>query len=221
MPVDRDSWIKRKYLLWNKMWEDLEIGYLDEELLPILIEFFLRPGSYTLSSCSGRITLSDSTRPWSREETSIVYKKHEPVSLNDIISIYRKPVVRSLWLNVVGPIIHVSTANLREAIRVLKIARLAGFKHSGILSFNKVKGIIVELRTGVRFTQLLKTPSEAIVPEDKIATTITIANKILIEGKKKLSLLLKVLKENRPPKLDEKILEDLERRRGAAPRRSL
>ncbi len=213
MPVNHEKWLERKYDFWKRLWEDLEIGYLDEDLLPILIEFFLRPETYTLSSCSGRITLSDSSRPWSREETSIVFKKHEPISHDDILAVYRKPVVRNLWLNVVGPIIHVSAMSIREAAKVLQIARQAGFKHSGILSFNKIKGIIIELRTGVRFTQLLKTPKEEVVPETKIYVVVDIANKILMDGKKRLDLLLKVLREHRPERLDPVIINDLKKRR--------
>lgn len=213
MPVDKDLWRKRKYKFWHRLWEDLEIGYLDEDLLPILIEFFLRPHTYTISSCSGRITLSDSLRPWSREETGIVFKKHTAVSLEEVVDVYRKPVVRNLWLNVVGPIIHVSADSLSEAIRILRISRNAGFKHSGILSFNKTKGIIIELRTGVRFTQLLKTPSNTVVPEDKLPTVVELANKILNDGKKKLETLLETLRRNRPKELDELIINELRKRK--------
>ena len=51
---------------------------------------------------------------------------------------------------------------------MLKMAREAGMKHSGILSMSR-KGIIVELRTGVRLAILLKVGDEVVVeltPDD-------------------------------------------------------
>jgi len=212
MPVDIGSWRQYKNKLWARLWEDLEIGYLDEDILPVLIELFLRPLSFSISSCSGRITLSDSTMPWAREETSVIFKKHKPVRLDEILEIYDKPVVRNLWLVVAGPILHVSSATLREALTVLNIARSSGFKHSGILSFSTKKGIITELRTGIRLTQLLKTPDKTIVPKECLDKLIEQANMMLIEGKRKLDKLLQELRRNRPQELDEHIILDLRKR---------
>ncbi len=210
--IDRGEWLTRKRKFWERLWEDLEIGYLDEDLLPILIEFNLRPHVYSLSSCSGRVVLSDSLKPWSREETNIVFKKHEPVSINEIAFVLKKPVTKRLWLIVSGPIIHVSTDSLSEAYRVLRIAREAGFKHSGVLSINKRKGVIVELQTGVRFSHLLATAREPITPLDKLGRVVEIANEILLDGKEVLKRLYSVLRSNRPGELDEYIVSSLKER---------
>ncbi len=201
-------WRRFKRESWERLWSDLGIGYLDEDLLPILIEFFLRPKSFTMSSCSGRITVSDSTYPWSREETSIVYKKHGPVDPGEIMAVVEKPVVRRLWLNVVGPIIHVSAADMDEALSVLRIAREAGFKHSGILSINPVKGVLLELRTGVRMTQLLAVPDRKLYGSGELEVIVETANDVLMRGKERLRGLHRALRENRPGELDEEVASD-------------
>lgn len=207
--VNEGLWRERKIEFWNRLWEDLEIGYLDEDLLPILIEFNMRPKSYTISSCSGRIILSDSEKPWSREETNIVFKKHEPITIDELINVTYKPITKRLWLIVSGPILHISTLDLDEALSILKIARLAGFKHSGILSINKMKGIIVELQTGIRFTQLIKVKNTSLISQSQASILVDIANEILLDGKQALFKLYRELYGNRPKNLDEYIIRYL------------
>ncbi len=203
-----EQWRLFKTRSWERLWEDLLIGYLDEDLLPVLIEFFARPRAYTLSSCSGRITLSDSTYPWSREETSIVFKKHGPVEPVEIEDVLRHPVVRRLWLNVVGPIIHVSARDMDEAWEILRIAREAGFKHSGLLSVHPAKGVMLELRTGVRMTQLLALPGKRLHGREELESVVAVANEILGVGKERLGRLLEALRSNRPGELDPLVVED-------------
>jgi tRNA wybutosine-synthesizing protein 3 len=210
--INEIIWRKRKWEFWNRLWEDLEIGYLDEDLLPILILFNLDKRIYTMSSCSGRITISDSTYPWSREETSVVFKKHEPISVEEIIPIYEKPVVRRLWFNVTGPIIHLSVNSLDYALEVLKIARNAGYKHSGILSINSSKGVLLELTTGIWMSQLLKTREKTIIEKDKLKELVDTGNEILRRGKEMLDRLYNVLRNRENYEADEEIKNDLIRR---------
>jgi len=209
MKLRREHWRKYKLEFWKRLWEDLEIGYLDEDLLPILIKLNIDAGFYTMSSCSGRVVFSDSKYPWSREETSIVYKKHYPISVEEAAHILDKPVVRRLWVNVSGPIIHVSTDRLSRAKLLLKLARKAGLKHSGILSINPSKGIIVELMSGIKMTQLLKTPYKQIVPEDRLADLVNLMNEVLIAGKHILLKLEEAIKDFLPLEEDEEVLRDL------------
>jgi tRNA wybutosine-synthesizing protein 3 len=167
---------------------------------------------YTMSSCSGRITLSDSTYPWSREETSIVFKKHATISIDEVLPIINKPVVRRLWLNVTGPIIHLSVNNLEYALEILRIAREAGYKHSGILSINPLKGVLLELTTGIWMSQLLKTCDKDIVNKENLYRVVDVANEVLNRGKELLMKLYNMLKNRKNYEVDEEILSDLEKR---------
>ncbi|NPA98230.1 MAG: hypothetical protein GXO43_02520 [Crenarchaeota archaeon] len=210
--INESVWRRRKLEFWDRLWEDLEIGYLDEDLLPVLIYFYIDRGTHTLSSCSGRIILADSTFPWSREETSVVYKKHSPVDTSEIAGIIDKTPVRRLWLNVTGPIIHVSTTSMDIADKILAIARNAGMKHSGILSISENKGIILELTTGVKLTHLLRCKDELITDISKLDKLVEVANQVLYEGKRILCRLFVELRENMPFTPDETIIKDLRRR---------
>ncbi len=195
MIVDRALWAKEKEEAYRRLWEDLEIGYLDEDLLDILLEFFKRPESFTKSSCSGRITLLDGPLPWERKESTIIFKKHSTISLEEIGSLLQQPVVHRLWLVATGPIIHVITLTGREARRILGIAGRAGFKHSGIMSVSK-KGFIVELRTGIRLAVLLKTRRGLVVTSEGIEEAVRAANEALVKGKERLKRLLLELRRS-------------------------
>jgi len=191
--VDPEKWRLRKEKLWRRLAEDLEIGYLDEDILDILKKLFEFEDLYTISSCSGRITFIDGRLPWERRGSTIVFKKHRPITTDEFLEVLRMPTLRKLWLVVTGPIIHVSALNMKSARRILTLARESGMKHSGILSINKEKGIIVELKTGIRLTHLLKVGSHTILREDESREIVEVANESLLEGKEKLNKLRELL----------------------------
>ncbi|MEM3989344.1 MAG: hypothetical protein QW369_01190 [Desulfurococcaceae archaeon] len=212
MPVDLEKWGIRKRTFWNRIWEDLEIGYLDRDLLPLLIELNLRPYTYTLSSCSGRITLVDSSRPWARRGTNVVFKKHAPITHEELLRVAKEPCTEALWLIVSGPIIHASTASLREAGELLRIARRAGFKHSGVLSMHKVKGVIVEMLTGIKAIHMVKKGEDFITPVSELSKIVAVANELLGDAKEALKRLVNEARRSRPERLDLFIVEDLRKK---------
>lgn len=181
--VDRDLWTKEKDLMLKRMFEDLDVGYLDPDIYHVLLELFKRKEAFPVSSCSGRITIVDASMPWHRKSSTVVFKKHTIIEEHEVLSVVQSsPPVNRLWLVVTGPIFHVSTLTLREALSILKIAREAGMKHSGILSVSR-RGIYVELKTGVRLTILLRTKD--LVVSD-LREAVRVANEALLEGKARL-----------------------------------
>jgi len=186
--VDRKLWLKRKEELRERLLADLHIGYLDSDILDVLLMFFERRESFTISSCSGRVVVVDAPLPWVRRESTVIFKKHEPVEVDELEEVLKQSAVHTLWLVVTGPIIHVSVASLREAVTILRIAREAGMKHSGILSLSR-KGIVVELKTGVRIAVPLKRGDTILVCVEKLRELTELTNNALLEGKKKLEKL--------------------------------
>ncbi len=191
------QWLRRKEEFRRRIAEDREIGYLDPGIEEVLRKFFERSKSYTTSSCSGRITIVDAEKPWTREGSTVVFRSHDPVSLEEVMSILSKPASHTFWLVAAGPIIHVVCYDEEEAYEVLRIAREAGFKHSGILSKTS-KGIIVELRTGIRIVAPLKEKDRVLVGEEYLARLIDHANNAVAEGRERLRRLARVLEEARP-----------------------
>ena len=194
----RDRWEERKLEAWHRLLEDLHIGYLDEDIFDVLIEIFMRPGSYSKSSCSGRITVIDNLYPWAKEETMTVYKKHTPVGPSEIIEIVNRPYRSRLWLSVQGPIYHIYTSSLEEAKEILAAAREAGFKHSGVMTLGE--NPMVELRTGVRGDVLLADRGTGFRLEpSQVEAAATVANEVLARAKERNKRLLESLRRRRPP----------------------
>jgi tRNA wybutosine-synthesizing protein 3 len=190
--VDEGIWRRRKEEFLRRMREDLEIGYLDHYIVDVLEIISSMPGLYTQSSCSGRVTLVDAQMPWEREGATVVFKKHSKVTVEEILYVAKQPVSSRLWVVVTGPIIHVSALSLEYANEMLKIAREAGMKHSGIISMSK-KGIIVELTSGVRVTHLIKDGEKWVTPLEKLPDLVRVVNDALLEGKSRLDRLRAVL----------------------------
>jgi len=184
------TWVEEKERFYRRMLEDIEIGYMDEDIVPLLKLFFKLPYAFTKSSCSGRITAVDAVFPWSRDGT-IVFKVHRPITEEEFVRILSKPVMHRLWLNVQGPIIHVVAKDLEAAKRILELARKAGFKHSGVLVLDKHP--LVELTTGVRANLLLKVRDKVVVKQ--VPEVVEAVNEVLMEGKRRLKRLEEVLEE--------------------------
>ncbi|MDT7860978.1 MAG: hypothetical protein RRA45_01995 [Saccharolobus sp.] len=186
--------LRRKAL--SRIYHDKEIGYLDPDILDFLMAFYkFSENVFTQSSCSGRITIVDSEMPWDRKNSSVIFKNHLGITTEDVINIINKGQVRRLWLIVQGPILHLYTRDINTAWNILRIARTAGFKHSGILTSNS-KGILVELRTGIRMVHLLRGSNDEKIEYQRIDSLVSVANEVLRRGKQKMNLLKDLLLSN-------------------------
>ncbi len=186
-------WSKRREEAYRRFVEDIEIGYVDRDIINLVETIFKKKTVFSTSSCSGRITIVDAMFPWLREESFIVFKKHEPLSPLEILEFIDKntPTYR-FWLIVSGPIIHLNALTLESAIKILSIARESGFKHSGIISISE-NGIGIEIISGV-WTSFLLVDKKTLVVTD-IHRIVGIANDILREGKTRLQKLFNAFKE--------------------------
>ncbi|MEM3515942.1 MAG: hypothetical protein QW281_04800 [Saccharolobus sp.] len=186
-------WEELRNRTLNRIFHDKEIGYLDPDILDFLLAFYkYRDDVYTQSSCSGRITIVDAEMAWDRKNSTIVFKNHLGITLQDMLDILSKRQVHRLWLIVQGPILHLYAKDMNAAWDILKIAREAGFKHSGILANNN-KGILVELRTGIRMVHLLRDSNNENVKEEELDSLVKVANEVLKRGKQKMNLLKDLL----------------------------
>ncbi|BDB97338.1 tRNA(Phe) 7-((3-amino-3-carboxypropyl)-4-demethylwyosine(37)-N(4))-methyltransferase [Saccharolobus caldissimus] len=186
--------LRRKAL--SRIYHDKEIGYLDPDILDFLMAFYkFSENVFTQSSCSGRITIVDSEMPWDRKNSSVIFKNHLGITTEDVIDIINKGQVRRLWLIVQGPILHLYARDINTTWNILRIARTAGFKHSGILTSNS-KGILVELRTGIKMVHLLRGSNDEKIEYQRIDSLVSVANEVLRRGKQKMNLLKDLLLSN-------------------------
>ncbi|MEZ0289546.1 MAG: hypothetical protein ABWJ42_00435 [Sulfolobales archaeon] len=185
MMISRDKWEKIKNKFYERMIEDRYIGYLDPGIESILLKLFKLEDAFPTSSCSGRITGVDAVFPWMRRDSYVFFKKHNEITLDELRSIITTPAINSIWVVVSGPIIHVNTYTSREAIRILRVAREAGFKHSGLLSRSK-KGYIVEILSGVRLDLLIKNRDRLMIKEENIPLLLEYINEAYRRGRERL-----------------------------------
>lgn len=205
MKVKVEQWRKEKEFFWKRILEDLEIGYMDRDLIPLLITINMDVELHTTSSCSGRLVVLDSENPWKRDETGTVFKSHTPIQPEELEFVYELQPYTSFWLVATGPIIHLSSLKTKRAIELLSLARRVGFKHSGVMYYSSKKGVFVELVTGIFLVQLVKRGSRTIVPRSEIETLVEVFNGALIEGKKRLQRLYEEFSKVLPKQLDEYI----------------
>ncbi|MCS7108003.1 MAG: hypothetical protein RMH77_03820 [Sulfolobales archaeon] len=192
MRVDKDLWTKKKDAMRKRLLEDLHIGYLDEDISDILLKIFEREDAFSISSCSGRIIFVDAQLPWIRKSSTVIFKKHKPITVEEYIESLNKPLLNALWIIVTGPIIHISTATLKEAFKLISAGRAAGFKHSGIISFRR-DGIVLELKSGIGLTYMAKKDNNVLIDLNNIGEVVNACNDVLLKGKERLNRLKEVL----------------------------
>ena len=193
LEIDYELWLRWREEAYRTFKSDIEIGYVDPDIIDLIELIFKKKNIFTISSCSGRIVIIDSWYPWQRDNSYIVFKKHEPIDYNEVLSIVKdhNPRMR-FWMIASGPIFHFVTSSLHTALNLLKAVRALGFKHSGIMSIRR-DGVIVEVISGTWTSFLLKEENCILVSVEMLPKIITIANEILLEGKKKLQKLKSVV----------------------------
>jgi len=186
--VDEKLWMTWRSESFRRFREDVEIGYVDTDLVNFIYKVFNTRNFFTISSCSGRITLIDAIFPWMRDESYIVFKKHAPISLEEVIPVLSVKPLHRLWLIVSGPIFHFVAKSITAAQILVNEVRKCGFKHSGIISI-RVDGIVVEIISGTWTSFLLKDGDELVIHPNSLSRILEISNTILLEGKKRIECL--------------------------------
>lgn len=192
MPAD--EWFGDRERAYRRMLRDLNIGYLDQGVLDILLKIFSFQDLYPTSSCTGRIVAVDARYPWDRKSSHTFFKKHSEISEQDLAMILRTPAVHTSWVIASGPIVHVMARRPRAAVSLLRIAREAGFKHSGILGSSR-RGYLVELVTGIWIGIPLRSGEKILVNDSEMGKIAEILNRALAEGRERLSRLSAALQK--------------------------
>jgi len=186
--VNEKLWVMWRVESFRRFREDVEIGYVDPDLVNFIYKVFNTKNFFTISSCSGRITLIDAIFPWARDESYIVFKKHTPVSLEEVIPVLSVKPLHRLWLIASGPIFHFVAKSIPAAQILVNEVRKCGFKHSGIISI-RVDGIVVEVISGTWTSFLLADGDELVIQPNSLIRILEISNTILLEGKKRIECL--------------------------------
>lgn len=163
----------------------IELGLIDADIIPLLSSINSLADYYTTSSCSGRIQLAATYLPGEKFIMLVVAKWHRPVSLGELQEVLDVCPHDNLWLSVQGPILHVACRNLDAALRLLTIARAAGFKHSGIMWVGE--RTMVELVASDRIEAPLKLNGKYVLRDETLTDFVERVNRVLLRAKERLA----------------------------------
>lgn len=138
---------------------------------------------FTTSSCSGRICL---VRGLNKVSNIFVYKSHDLVEFKEINDVINECEVENVVYFRQEPCaLHVACNSLESASRLVDLARKAGWKRSGIFSFNNDKFICELVSTEWIVAPVVK-DKKVIVKKDYLSLLVEEANKKLERCWKKI-----------------------------------
>ncbi|MCC6013911.1 MAG: hypothetical protein LM593_06040 [Candidatus Verstraetearchaeota archaeon] len=133
----------RKKQIVKKLNEAIRDGKVDYSIIDHLLKINEFEDIYTTSSCAGRvIVLVDRG---GKKYSFFAGKWHDFVNSEEIWSkIIQYSNEKLVWLKQEPFILHIICKKLRDAVKIIRIARDVGFKHSGIISMKKER-IVCEI----------------------------------------------------------------------------
>ncbi len=194
--MTRTNFDARKAVFIRRLIDEGSQHRVDFDIYDFLLTFNKSLNNYyTTSSCSGRIALARAPRLSYSKGSGLfkfLVKWHRPVTYGEVINIINGISDGDAWLLVRAPIMHFVARDLSGALKMLRIARDAGFKHSGIYSVTR-DGVVVEVQGEDRFEVPIIIDGKLIMDVDRLRDVIDIANETLIFGKFRLAHLIRLI----------------------------
>ncbi|MGC9152493.1 MAG: tRNA(Phe) 7-((3-amino-3-carboxypropyl)-4-demethylwyosine(37)-N(4))-methyltransferase [Vulcanisaeta sp.] len=192
----RTNFDSRKSIFLKRLMEEGAQNRVDFDIYDFLLTFNKSLNDfYTTSSCSGRIALAKAPRLSYSKGSGLfkfVVKWHRPVTYGEVMNVLSNIDSGDVWLLVRAPIIHFVARDIHGALMILRMAREAGFKHSGIYSVTH-DGVVVEVQGEDRFEVPIIVNGRSLVSMDGMKRIIDIANETLMFGKFRLIHLLRLI----------------------------
>jgi tRNA wybutosine-synthesizing protein 3 len=167
------------------------IGEIDEPILDLCNKINKLENYYTLSSCSGRIVLIKNLDK--KQPGMFVFRSHDLVKFSELKqSLLEYKEKESLIFKQEQPILHVACRTLEDAEKILKIAKEAGFKHSGIISIAESR-IVVEIIGSEQLALPILEKGKILLDEFYLKILIRESNERLKKSWEKIKKLQKAL----------------------------
>ncbi|ADC64908.1 Protein of unknown function DUF207 [Ferroglobus placidus DSM 10642] len=180
--------------MWEKFREEklseFKRADVDEEIRELLetinsVEIFV-----TLSSCAGRIVVMDMPSFGEKLESVFLGKWHSPPDFDEVLDAVRRGR-ETTWLMMHPPIVHVACRDLKVAEKLLSVAKKAGFRRSGVISFKK---LVVEIASPERLEAVVSVKGK-IADEEFLKVNYEYAVKKLLKSRERMKKFEKVFKE--------------------------
>jgi tRNA wybutosine-synthesizing protein 3 len=167
-------------------------GMFDRLIKPLLLHINEHPDYYTTSSCAGRIVLIAMEDKARKCDARWLYITHGKAMLTSISKSLNGSPKETVWLRQESFIMHVAARDLDAAGRLIKIARDAGLKHSGICSLGR--RIMLEIGGN----EIMETPiyrGGLLITEDYLRYLIKEANVKMVANAARLRLFTSMIKK--------------------------
>ena len=170
-------------------------GVVDQPIKKILDLINKKPNYYTTSSCSGRILLLETAPNAKRHQAKWLLIKHNKVVLKEVQKALTKATLaktkKDIWFKQEGAILHIACKTGKDAERMLKAVRSAGFKRAGIIS---TKRNIIEVISTENIAAPIAKKGKIIVNKGYLQELILTANQLMAVNAKRLAKLKYILK---------------------------
>ena len=165
------------------------IGKWDSKIKPLCKKINNKKEYYTTSSCAGRVVIIKSVEK--KIKDVFLFRTHNKISFNEI----KKALVDVKYNGMVEfqqgtCILHVGCVDLKSAQELVNKAKLAGWKHSGIMS---IKRNMVELHSTEKISFPIMNKGKILVDDDFLKIIVKEANSKLERTWKKIVKLSKAL----------------------------
>ncbi|HLI47052.1 MAG TPA: hypothetical protein VKU94_07660 [Geobacterales bacterium] len=171
-------WHERKEYFLNRLMKEDSEGRTDKDIMELLELINSQENYYSTSSCSGRIQIIEGRTYSKRKELRSIAKFHYGVSKEEFKKALNKIEGDYAWISLQPPILHIACKNLDDALKILKLARSSGFKHSGIQAKNPDR-YVVELNSSFRLDIPLKYKGKFLLNFNEMDLIIEILNENL------------------------------------------
>ncbi|NQU98218.1 hypothetical protein HQ533_02020 [Candidatus Woesearchaeota archaeon] len=151
-------------------------GFVDKPVKKLIDKINKSKNYYSTSSCSGRIILIQIPESGSKKEAEFIYRTHDKAKLKDVLAAL-KDVKGNIWLRQEPVILHVCAKTLEDASKLLRAARLIGYKRCGL--FEIEKRFLMELMSTEKIDAIIAKEGKLLVSEDYLKVLIDAANKKL------------------------------------------
>ncbi len=169
-------------------------GSVDEPILQLILFLNRLKDYYTTSSCSGRILIMRIPPDARKDHVEWLMTSHKPVSVNQVkLSLRNLTGSGELWFKQEPLIIHTAARNLERAQQLLDLAKLSGFKKSGIIASKR--RFVVEIEGTDILSTIIGKEGKVFVDDNYLKILVETANKKLSRNLNKKDKLYNVLKK--------------------------
>jgi len=176
---------------------------VDKDIIPFCDFINSLENFYTSSSCAGRIVILKSTGK--KKPQSFIKKWHHEVSFEEAKDVFEKYLLLEninkhqdhIWLKQEGAIFHIVSRSLKDAEKIVVLARNLGWKRTGIQVIKKNR-IILEIISTERMDVPLINKGKKLVKnwEEYLIYLVDLANKKHIKARKQMTQLEKKIRNN-------------------------